>query len=515
MPSGTSGTGYVGIVTLGTQYVTSFQVLYAANQSITTTAPVSITLSAPGTATFTSTVAASTPSGNILQIGATAADNTIVSGYLVPGMAVAGLALTSGTGYIYQINGSASGTGNTPAAPGGQTTSVMIYFPAGAPTNTTTYTTAVTALPPVGAVQPTVAGVSVYTGVPIYGLGTGQVSLPVNSIITTYPPSVTGTGGTIIFQVTAISYQSAGVALATLTLYGTASDNSGAITAAAVSSTNPLLSIITTAPVFKPSFPVVNLLLQGTPSGTITTGSTVLGQASVGNNPLGTINAVYGAITGFGYLVSVNLNQVLTAGMPASTQDTYYSATSLSFVPSSYQCGILTTSSMPGYTQTGGKAGPITFTQGSGGTPSVGSYVYTTSSTGAGTTLTNPTIAPTTTSSQLYISYTAATAGTAWTRYTQFAIIPTASIYSQLSTTIGSGQPGVDRQGSAIISLAFIAGSGTVAVGQGVIGTQYSGPVTVSQVVSTSGTYAGTSSDTATIEIQFPVQSKQPNTQTG
>lgn len=516
MPTGTVGTGYVSSVIPGNiagsapaaqaGYVGSIIVTYAAAQSVTTTSPVSVSLFAPTSVNVGSTGGktdtAGTP-GTVVY-----ATTAITGGIATIGMSIAGISGTTGTGYIYAINGA---TTVTPT----QTTSVSIIFPGGSTTGTPTNLSSQLALPPVGSVQSTVAGQSVYTNVPIYGLGTGKVAIPVNSIISSNPPSVTGSGGTTIFQVSAISYQSAGVALATLTLYGTAGDGSGSITATNVSSTNPLLSGAS-APVFTPSFPVVNLLLSGTPSGTITTGSTVLGQVTVGNNPLGTVNTVYGAITGFGYMVSVNRNQVLTAGMPAADQDGYYTAISLSFVPSSYQCGILTSASMPTYTSSGGKAGPITFTQGSGGTPSVGSYVYTTpTTTGTGTVLTNPTITPTTTSSQLYISYTAATAGTAWPQYSQFAIIPTASIYSQLSTTVGSGQPGVDRQGSAIISLAFIAGSGAVAVGQAVIGTQYAGPVTVSQVVSTSGTYAGTNADIATIEIQFPVQSKQPNTQTG
>ena len=503
MPAGTVGTGYVGVVTAASGFVTSFQVLYAVAQNVTTTAAVAATFFAPANASFTST-RQTTVSTNLSVIGTTVADNTI-TGYLVPGMSVSGLVGTTGTGYIYQINGSTSGTTNTPVAPGGQTTSLMIYYPT-APTFVGTYSTSVPALAPVGTVQNTVAGQTVYPNVVVYGLGVGAISIPVNSVITTASPA--GTGATL-FQVTSIAHLSAGVALVTLALYGTPV-NGVSQTPTITGGISILSPVTSTLPVFTPSYPVVNIL-TATPTGTPVGGSTVLGQATLGNNPLGSVNTVYGAATG-GYLMSINTNQQLAAGLPASTINGYYTGVALAMVPSSYYCGVIT-GTPPTFTTTGGSMGSLAIGQATqvGIVPKTAAYFYTTAgSTGQSTTLTNPAIAAST-ASALTVNYTAASASTAFNQYTQFAVIPQAQLFGQLS----SAQPSVDRQSTALISLAYLSGSIPVAVGQSVLGTNYAGPVTVNQIVSASGGTVGLSTSVATIELSFPTQTQTALATTG
>ena len=503
MPAGTVGTGYVGVVTAASGFVTSFQVLYTVAQNVTTTAAVAATFFAPANASFTS-IRPTIVSTNLSVIGTTVADNTI-TGYLVPGMSVSGLVGTTGTGYIYQINGSTSGTTNTPVAPGGQTTSLMIYYPT-APTFVGTYSTSVPTLAPVGTVQNTVAGQTVYPNVVVYGLGVGAISIPVNSVITTASPA--GTGATL-FQVTSIAHLSAGVALVTLALYGTPV-NGVSQTPTITGGISILSPVTSTLPVFTPSYPVVNIL-TATPTGTPVGGSTVLGQATLGNNPLGSVNTVYGAATG-GYLMSINTNQQLAAGLPASTINGYYTGVALAMVPSSYYCGVIT-GTPPTFTTTGGSLGSLAIGQATqvGIVPKTAAYFYTTAgSTGQSTTLTNPAIAAST-ASALTVNYTAASASTAFNQYTQFAVIPQAQLFGQIS----SAQPFVDRQSTAVISLAYLSGSIPVAVGQSVLGTNYAGPVTVNKIVSASGGTVGLSTSVATIELSFPTQTQTALATTG
>jgi Major capsid protein N-terminus/Large eukaryotic DNA virus major capsid protein len=493
MPPGTSGTGYVGVVTAGATYVTSFQVLYAADQLVTTSAAVNVTLYAPGPATFSSSTAAVSTKLTVYST------TTVPSGYLVPGMSVSGLSATTGTGYIYQINAS-----NTPAAPGAQTTSVSVWYPT-APT-TTTAATAVPALPPIGTVQSSVVGQTVYTNVPIYGLGVGALALPVNSIITTnYPASL----GATVFIVSAIAYQSPGVALATLTLYANPVNGVAQTPTITVA---PILSISTALPVFTPSYPILNLLVAA-PTGTPVVGSSILGFASgqAVNLPIATINTIYGSVTG-GYLVSMNTNQQLVGGVVPATINTFITGAGLSFVPPTYYAGVIT-SSFGSFTTTGGTTGSLTIGQATqSASPRLSTYFYTTNSTtGQTTALSNAVVISSADSTHLAVQYTASTSGTGFSTNTQFALIPQAQLVGQLS----SSQPVVDRSGSAIISLAYLSGTVNVAIGQAVIGTQYTGPVTVSQVVASSGTTTGSAGSTATIEISFPVQSQPPSLTTG
>ena len=511
--TGTSGTGYVTSVIPGniigpataTQagYVGSIIVTYAATQTISGTTAVAGLLNAPVNTTFTTT-------GGRGNSGAVATYTTLNagSGFITIGMSVTGMLNTTGVGYVIGVNGA---TSTAIVLPGSQT-SVAILFPAANPVTTTTDVTNQAALAPIGTVQSTVVGTVTYTNVPIYGLGPGIAPITVNSVITSNAPAGTGAG---LFLVSAISYQSPGVALATITLWGTPSASKPVV---------PTITVATlltgaTAPTFTPSFPVVNMLLTTTgPSGTIPANATILGHVTgtMADVPLATVNTVYGPIQGFGYMVSINSNQQNTSGMPASTQDGYYTNIALAFVPSIYYCGIISQSGGTGaFTITGGTNGPLTVSQATiAGTPPASTYFYTiNSSTGTATNLSNPTVASSTNAPALSISYTKAdNSGTTFARYTQFALIPTSSIFAQLS---GTGQPGVDRQGAAIISLAYVSGSVNIAVGQAVINTIYTGPVTVSQVIATSGTRGGLSTDTATIEISFPVQSVVASTATG
>ena len=70
-------------------------------------------------------------------------------------------------------------------------------------------------------------------------------------------------------------------------------------------------------------------------------------------------------------------------------------------------------------------------------------------------------------------------------------------------STLAASQPYVDREGSAVIVIGTVYGSAPV-VGQNVLGTQYTGPVTVSSVISST-----------TFEVSFPVQTQSVSTTTG
>ena len=492
MPAGTTGTGYVTTVTATGAFVTQIVVSYSSNQNVSSTTAVDVTLTPPGDATI-SVTAAATVSGS-LSVYATA---TVASGYLVPGMSISGLAATTGIGYITAIGST------TPGAQGG----FSVYYPSAAPTTVAALANQL-ALAPVGTQQSTIVGQVIYNNVPIYGIGgaAGAVALPVNSVLTSTAP--TGTGATV-FTITDIVYKSPGVALAQLTLAGAPSNGAPTVPTITVS---PLLTSV--AVQFTPSYPIVNLLTS-VPVGTMVTGATILG-GTLGNNPLASVNVIYGPVTG-GYLVSINMNQQQTAGLPAATPNGYYSGKALSFVPSIYYCGIVT-ATPPVFATSGGSLGSLTIAQGTiGGVatttaiPKLSSYFYTTpASTGVATVASNVIVAAST-SSAVTVNYTSATLTTAFSQFTQFAIIPQGQIVAQLA----GPQPYIDREGSAIISLNYVSGVSQIQVGMAVMGTQYTGPVTVSRIVTSSGTIAGDVGSTAIIEISFPVQSQIVNATTG
>ena len=493
MPAGTTGTGYVTTVTPTGAFVTQIVVTYAGNQNVTSTTPVDVTLTPPGDATITSATYNSTATNTTVYTSAILPAGS----YLVPGMSISGLASTTGTGYITAINSTQPGQQN----------GFSVYYPAAAPTITANLGVQI-ALAPVGTQQSTVVGQTVYNNVPIYGVGglAGAVALPVNSVLTSTAP--TGTGATV-FTITDIVYRSPGVALAQLTLAGAPSNGAPTVPTITVS---PLLTSV--AVQFTPTYPIVNLLTS-VPTGTMVTGATILG-GTLGNTPLASVSTIYGPVTG-GYLVSIKMNQQQTAGLPASTPDGYYSTKSLSFVPSIYYCGVVTSTPVA-FSTSGGSLGSLTIAQGTiGGVatstaiPRIASYFYTTpASTGVATVATNP-VVNASSASAVTVNYTAATLTTAFSQYTQFAVIPQGQIVSQLA----GPQPYIDREGSAIISLNYVSGVSQIQVGMAVMGTQYTGPVTVSRIVTSSGTIAGDVASTAIIEISFPVQSQIVNATTG
>jgi len=493
MPAGTTGTGYVTTVTVTGAFVTQIVVTYASNQNVTSVTPVDVTLTPPGDATITSATYGSTATNSTVY-------NTALlpaGSYLVPGMSISGLAGTTGVGYIHTINST---------TPGGQN-GFSVYYPAAVPTTTAALGVQI-ALAPLGTQQSTVVGQTVYNNVPIYGVGgaAGAVALPVNSYLSSTLP--TGTGATV-FTITDIVYRSPGVALVQLTLAGTPSNGV------------PVVPTITAAPLltsvavqFTPTYPIVNLLTS-VPTGTMVTGATILG-GTLGNNPLASVNVIYGPVTG-GYLVSIKMNQQQTSGLPSSTPDGYYSTKALSFVPSIYYCGVVT-SAPPLFSTSGGSLGSLNIAQGTIGgiatttaIPKLSSFFYTTpASTGVATVASNV-IVGVSSATAVTVNYTSATATTAFSQFTQFAVIPQGQIVAQLA----GPQPYVDREGSAIISLNYVSGVSQIQVGMAVMGTNYTGPVTVSRIVTSSGTIAGDVGSTALIEVSFPVQSQGVNATTG
>ena len=493
MPAGTTGTGYVTTVTVTGAFVTQIVVTYSGNQNVSSVVPVDVTLTPPGDATITNATFGSTATNTTAYTGAVLPAGS----YLVPGMSISGLAATTGTGYITAINST---------TPGSQT-GFSVYYPAAAPTTSANLGVQI-ALAPVGTQQSTVVGQTVYNNVPIYGVGglAGAVALPVNSILTSTIP--TSTGATV-FTITDIVYKSPGVALAQLTLAGAPSN--GAPTVPTITAA-PLLTLA--AVQFTPTYPIVNLLTS-TPTGTMVTGATILG-GTLGNNPLASVNVIYGPVTG-GYLVSINMNQQQTAGLPAATPNGYYTGKALSFVPSIYYCGVVTSTPVA-FSTTGGSLGSLTIAQGTiGGVatttaiPKLSSFFYTTpASTGVATVASNV-IVGVSSAAAVTVNYTGASVTTAFSQYTQFAIIPQGQIVAQLA----GPQPYIDREGSAIISLNYVSGVSQIQVGMAVMGTQYTGPVTVSRIVTSSGTIAGDVGSTAIIEISFPVQSQIVNATTG
>lgn len=514
--SGTTTFGAVTTVNLTNGYVTSIVVTYAGNQAPTAPAVDTVLSQAPSV-TITSTAYAS-GSGSAQVVY-----NTVVipaTSYLTFGMSISGLPGYNGVGYINALNST---------TPGSQT-GFSVYFPLGVTTSTTAIPAGTVALAPLGSIQSTTTATTI-PNVPIYGIGgiAGSATpLSVNSIISN--GALTGGAspvtGVTFYQISAISYQSAGVALATITALGAVTN--GIIAAIAALTAAQQVLQTATAVTFSPYFPVLNLLLGSQPTLPITIGMTVGGMVvgQFANIPMATVSNVY---TGGSSqtLVAINTNLLLTSASSAltptvSTENGYYAsaALTLSFIPTTFLTGVVTSST------TGFTSG--TFTQ-AGGTSSAatvgqltqnGALTTTASQRGASvyipagmsgvaspSVLTNPYVSASA-ASTLTLTYSAATTTQIDAQYCQFAIIPQAQIQAQLTAL---GQPQVDRQGTAIISLQNINSAiKTVGVGMAVLGTQYTGPVTVSQVLATNGTFAG--SGTATIEIQFPVQSLNSNT---
>jgi hypothetical protein len=508
--------GYVAVVTYNTSAITGMTISYLTTQAVSSGTAQTVVFTP--TAASAVVTAATSGSASTRQWSYTAV--TVASGsYLYLGMSVSGLPGTSGTGYI-----SALGSTSYTVQQAGSTT-MSIYYPSAVPTDSGALAN-VTFLAPLGSVQSTAASGTTVTNVPIYGLGgaSSPLFIPVNSVIKTTLPFLTGESSTVKnMQVTSIQYFSGGVALATLTAIGAAAN--GAVTTAP--SFTGGIPVLQTATVLTPYYPIVNLCIAAAPTN-IAVGQSMLGAITLTNRPIPSVSNVYGAVSG-GYIISIKTNSVPLSGStgatPAlSTINGYYNSTAVqfSFVPSSYFVGIITggstalsgsgTFASSGTNTTSTDAISQTVVNGvaTAIAPPLGTYFYTTASTttnGGGTAQnpSNPYVASTSISGSIAVTYIGTATTTAYLVNSQFALVPQGQIQATTST-----QPYVDREGSAILSLTNIYSSSStpLSVGLAVTGTQYTGPVTVSQVISLNAAGA----NTALIEINFPQQSQNVNT---
>jgi len=330
----------------------------------------------------------------------------------------------------------------------------------------------------------------------------GTTAPTVNSVMTAQTPGTNGSFGTnamgYISAITYVSSTSATINIAVIspTSTGQVNFSSGANTS------------------FTTFYPIINLVLSAAATGgTVAAGQTLLGGAAVVNVPNPTVNTVYSST-----VLSLNTNQfqpfvqtgaaaAIAPRTAAQLNTTYSSATDFWFVPTNYYTGLVDTASLATI-QAGNQGSAVlavaakysTFNGANTTTnviPPVNGSVY---FFNAGQTMTNVYVGSSTSNVSFGINYSAAGTTTAVVQNAQFVIIPQASARGMLS----AAQPYVDREGSAIIQATNIAGN-NLAVGQQVIGTQYTGPVTISQIVTTGGT-PGAGTGTATLEITFPVQ---------
>jgi hypothetical protein len=349
-----------------------------------------------------------------------------------------------------------------------------------------------------GSATPTAptTGTNVYTGVTI-GWTATTTAPAVGAVLSGF----TNTFGTnTVPYISAINYTGDGAATVTLTVIGTVATGS-AIT---------LGSAITT-----PFYQQVNMLV--TSSAGISPGQTMLGSvtAQIQNQPNPTVNTVYSSST----IVSVNTNQyqsltgAAAAPRTAAQLDTQYTGATFWFIPTQYYAGVVTSSSTVATTGSSGAAMVTQYTTVNGANtttnivPALGGSLFVFN---AGQTLTNACIQTAASNIAMTITCTAAGGTTVPVANSQFFVIPQVSARGQLV----SAQPYVDKEGSSILQLTNLTGTSALAVGQQVLSTNYDGPVTVSQIVTTGGSLiAGTG--TATIEISFPVQTKPANVSTG
>lgn len=517
--------GYISAISASAGVVQSFDVKY--NTSVTTALAtgVAVTLLAP-----TSTTVSSAATSQV-DTNSTTVTSAVVTagGYIVPGMSVSGITGasngTTGTGYVYGINS---------LVPGSQT-SFKIYYPQGAPDSTATFAGQLlyAANSTFSSVQKTVAGQTSISNVPIFGLGANgtngaiPLTIPVGSILTTGTAkfiTAENSANAKTYVVTSITYLTPGVAYATLSFLNTTNNGVAAAGVAAGGNYAVLDTSTTYAPAFTPYYPVVNLFLAAAPTN-IAVGNNILGTVSQGNRPIPSVSNIYGAVGG-GYIISMKTNSAPATGVATPTVATlngYYNNALLqfSFVPSNYFVGIVSGNSTP-------LGGSADFSTGANTTaldnigqqvlngastsivPPLGTYFYTTASTttnngGAAQLPSSPYVASTSSSTQISVSYVGVAGSvTAYLRYSQFALVPQGQIQATISV-----QPYVDREGSAILSLTnlYSSSSTPLSVGLAVTGTLYTGPVTVSQVISGS-----VASGTALIEISFPPQSQNVST---
>jgi len=343
------------------------------------------------------------------------------------------------------------------------------------------------------------AGTQTYSGTLTKAGTFASNILPINSIVTSGAP--TGTGATY-FYLSGISFTGDTTATATITAVG-------AVTAAGSGNFNTTLS-------FVPWYPVINLGI-GAASGTIASGQTIVGQASLTatatpqtvntvftngvisiNNltpPLGlggggvgdTTGNVNVALSGVGLQYIPGKYVVATSNGATGTFATTPAATA--FALSNYVSnGTLTTTPalVPG-------SSLLFYETTSSATALSNAFIQTfgTAAGGAGT-----------------VNYTTSVTGATYPAGSQVVVVP-----GPTSALLASAQPYEDRGGSAIISVNNVAGTVPISVGQAVLGTQYSGPVMVSAVISQTSGSAGTG--TALFEVTFTPQSVSVSTATG
>jgi hypothetical protein len=351
----------------------------------------------------------------------------------------------------------------------------------------------------------TATGQTVYPGVTLAGL-TAANGVIVNSIVSTFTTSL---GTSVVAYISAVTtYAAAGTsATVTLTLGG------GTIT-------NGVTIASTNTGVVTPNYPVVNLLV-GSATGTISAGQNILGVgsgATLATQTIPSVNTVFSST-----LISVNYTTPFVTATAANI-DTYFASCltavgGLTFLPATYLAGVITQSGGTGaLTTTGGTTGALSYANGTLSTAAtLGGYVFQTAAMQktAGTVLTSPYVSVSTAATSFGIQYTAANnSGTAIPQYSQFAIIP------QNFTAVGQcGSPSqlvVDDASITTINLQKLVGASqtAIAVGQEIFGLSYTGPVVVSRIIATGGTFTS-GTGTATLEVSFPRQSSAGSTTTG
>ena len=351
----------------------------------------------------------------------------------------------------------------------------------------TSYAAATSSITAILAGVSTAAGVSVYPGVQLtFNAGT---VLAVNMTIPNASLDNSITGGTI--YISAITAATSTTATVTLVVTGTL-----------VAPPKSIVHVVGGGAFnITPSYPIVNLKYT-TQIGSITAGQNIIGTGGPNvNQPIPSVNTVYPT------MLAINVNQVAPlASTPNTNLSGALAAAPLNFIPSIYYAAVSTTATgaFPAAGAGGGTTGALTISNGIGGTPLVGGSIFAPfSATSTVTSLANAVVAsyvPGTPS--ITIQYSATNGTSQFATNFQFVVVPQYAASAQLA----AAQPAVDRASTAIlyISAGAAPSQTTIAVGQLVLGTQYTGPVTVSQILTTGGTFSlGTG--TAAIEVQFQV----------
>jgi hypothetical protein len=351
---------------------------------------------------------------------------------------------------------------------------------------------AVIALPPTGSIVTTSTSSSSVQNIIVYNasptISAALAPTFVNSFLSANAPSGTGVSA---HQITTVNYLSAGVAEISVAFWSTQTagksslvNATGAVPYYAAAAT-PQVTIL-------PSYPIVNVLL--TSSGTMSTGQYALGFTTGNGQPqIPTVNAVYGSV------FSLNTNQT-GASIGAGALNASYASVAFSFIPSAYYAGVL--SSATGALNTaGGTVTPIATTGGTGPLPSPGtSLLFTPAMTGTTAVAVpiNPYISAVSSSTLgfQYPSLASATI-TQFPANSQFVAVPQVLAAAQISTYYPSNP---STKPVIQITAGCASTAQPIAVGQIVVGTGFSGSVTVSSVIQTNSSF-NNGSGTAIIEL--------------